>query len=55
LSVSFEVGTSFAMVFAVEAAASLAWTERLRAWLIRFVTPAVASLLVEAYCLLAES
>ena len=33
---------------AVEAVASPAWTERLRAWVMRLETPAVASL----YCLL---
>lgn len=35
--------------------ASLTWTERFRAWLMRLETPVVAFLLVEAYCLLAES
>jgi hypothetical protein len=39
----------------LEAEASLAWTERLRAWPMRVETLAVAFLLVSAYCLLAVS
>jgi len=37
------------------AAASAAWTERLRAWLIRLETPALAFFVRGAYCLLAVS
>lgn len=53
---SFDLSVaSLAVESGFEAEASLGWTERFRAWLMRFETPSVAVLLNGAYCLLAVS